>query len=124
MYSTWEGNVIKNILNMHLPLLNIPSLLTLTIKYIKSGQNWFCSNTLLSYPALKGLRKTFESLLVFCHTYIHFYKRIIQYCSHLVVLYEQYSTVFAFDPPTHNFLLIFKVPVPDPEILEGGCHWR
>ena len=61
-YSTWQGNdlsVIKNFLNIHLPPLNIPSLPTLTIKYIESGQTWFSSNTLLSYPALKGLRKTF-----------------------------------------------------------------
>ena len=26
----------------------------------------------------------------------------IQQCSHLTMLYEQYSTVFAFDPPTQN----------------------
>ena len=61
-YSTWQGNdlsVIKNFLNIHSPPLNIPSLPTLTINYIESGQNWFCFNTLLSYPALKGLRKTF-----------------------------------------------------------------
>ena len=62
MYSTWQGNnlsVIKNFLNIHLPPLNIPSLPTLTINYIESRQTWFCSNTLLSYPVLKGLRKTF-----------------------------------------------------------------
>ena len=62
MYSTWQGNdlsVIKNFLNIHLPPLKIPSFPTLTIHYIKSGQNWFCSNILLSYPALKELRKTF-----------------------------------------------------------------
>ena len=61
-YSTWQGNdlsVIKNFLNIHSPSLNIPSLPTLTINYIESGQKWFCSNTLLSYPLLKGLRKTF-----------------------------------------------------------------
>ena len=45
--------------------------------YIKSGQIWFCSNILLSYPALKGLKKTFESLPVLCHMRIRFYKRII-----------------------------------------------
>ena len=47
MYSTWQGNdlsVIKNFLNIHLPPLNIPSLPTLMINYIESGQNWFCSN--------------------------------------------------------------------------------
>ena len=45
-YSTWQGNdlsVIKNFLNIHSPPLNIPSLLTLSINDIKSGQNWFCS---------------------------------------------------------------------------------
>ena len=39
--------------------LNIPSLPTLMINYIQSGQNWICSNTLLSYPVLKGPRKIF-----------------------------------------------------------------
>ena len=61
-YSMWQGNdlsVIKNFLNIHSPPLNIPNLPTLTINYMESGQNWFCSNTLLSYPALKRLRKTF-----------------------------------------------------------------
>ena len=58
----WQGNdlsVIKNFLNIHSPPLNIPSLLTLMINYIESGLNWFCSNILLSYPVLKGPRKTF-----------------------------------------------------------------
>ena len=45
--------------NIYLPPLNIPSLPTWTINCIESGLNWFCSNTLLSYPVLKGLRKTF-----------------------------------------------------------------
>ena len=61
-YSTWQGNdlsVIKNFLNIHSPPLNIPSLPTLTTNYIESGQNWLCSNTLLSYPVLKWVRKTF-----------------------------------------------------------------
>ena len=61
-YSTWQGNdlsVIKNFLNIHSPLLNIPSLLTWMIRYMEFKQNWFCSNILLSYPALKGLSKTF-----------------------------------------------------------------
>ena len=61
-YSTWQGNdlsVIKNFLNIHSPPLNIPSLPTLTINNIESELNWFCCNTLLCYPALKGLRKTF-----------------------------------------------------------------
>ena len=61
-YTTWQGNdlsVIENFINIYLPPLNIPSLLTLMINYIKSGQNWFCSNTVLSYPVLKGPRKTF-----------------------------------------------------------------
>ena len=59
---TWQGNdlsVIKNFLSIYSPPLNIPSLPTLMINYIKSGQNWFCPNTLLSYPALKRLRTTF-----------------------------------------------------------------
>ena len=80
MYSMWQGNdlsVVKNFLNIHLPPLNLPSLPTLTINYIESRQNWFYSNTLLSYPALKGLRKPFESFPVLCHTRIQFYKRII-----------------------------------------------
>ena len=50
-YSMWQGNdlsVIKNFLNIYLPPLNIPSLSTLTINYIESGQKCFCSNTLLS----------------------------------------------------------------------------
>ena len=54
-YSMWQDNdwsVIKNFLNIHSPPLNIPSLLTLMINYIESGQIWVCSNTLLSYPAL------------------------------------------------------------------------
>ena len=58
----WQGNdlsVIKISLKFHLPPVNIPSMPTLTINYIKSRQTWFCSNTLLSYLALKGLRKTF-----------------------------------------------------------------
>ena len=38
----------------------------------------------------------------------HFYKRIIYHCSHLAVIYEHYSTVFAFDPPTQIFLYIIK----------------
>ena len=62
MYSTGQGidlNVIKNFFNIHSPPLNISSLLTLTIKYIDSEQTWLSSNTLLSYPVLKGLRKTF-----------------------------------------------------------------
>ena len=61
-YSMWQGNdlsVIKNFLIIHLPPLNIPSLPTLTINYIKFRQKWFCSNTLLSHPLLKELRKTF-----------------------------------------------------------------
>ena len=65
-YSTWQGNdlsVIKNFLNIHLrhhrATINIPSLPTLMINDIESGQNWFFSNTVLSYPALKGLRKAF-----------------------------------------------------------------
>ena len=61
-YSTRQGNdlsVIKNFLDIHSPPLNIPSLPTLTINYIKSRQIWLSSNTLLSYPVLKGLRKTF-----------------------------------------------------------------
>ena len=62
MYSTWQGkdlSVIKNFLNIHLPPLNIPTLPTLTINYIESGQKWVCSNTLPCYPVLKGLRKSF-----------------------------------------------------------------
>ena len=38
MYSTWQGNdlsAIKNFLNIHSPLLNIPSLPTLTTNYIE-----------------------------------------------------------------------------------------
>ena len=61
-YSTWQGNdlsVINNFLNIHSPPLNIPSLPTLTINYIESRLNWFCSNTLLSYPVVKGLVKNF-----------------------------------------------------------------
>ena len=61
-YSMWQGNdlsVIKNFLNIHSCHHHIPSLPTLTINRIESGQNWFCSNTLLSYPVLKGLRETF-----------------------------------------------------------------
>ena len=61
-YSAWQGNdlsVIKSFLNIHSPPLNIPSLPSLAIKYIESGQNWFYSITLVSYPVLKGLRKTF-----------------------------------------------------------------
>ena len=77
-YSTWQGNdlsVIKNFLNVQLPSLNIPSLPTLTINYIESGQNWFVlRNILLSYPPLKGLKKPFESLPVLCHMCIRFYK--------------------------------------------------
>ena len=54
-------SVIKNFLNIHSPPLNIPSLPTLTINYIESGQNWFCSNTLLSYPVPeKNLLKIFQ----------------------------------------------------------------
>ena len=56
-YSIWQGNDlsgIKNFLNFHLLLLNIPSLPTLSINYIKSGQNWFCSNTLLLIHCCKG----------------------------------------------------------------------
>ena len=62
MYSMWQGNdlsVIKNFLHIHSPPLNIPSLPALMINYIESGQIWFYSNTLLSYPMLKGQRKTF-----------------------------------------------------------------
>ena len=80
MYSTWQGNdlsFIKNFLNNHSPPLTISSLPTLTINYIESGQNWFFSNTLLSYPELKGLRKPFESLPILCHMRIWFYKRIM-----------------------------------------------
>ena len=77
-------SAIKKFLNIHSSPLNIPSLPTLMINYIKSGQNWFCSNTLQSYPGLKGLRKPFESLIFLCHTHIQFYKQIIQRCSHLV----------------------------------------
>ena len=43
-YGMWQANdlsVIKNLLNIHLSPLNIPSLPTLTINYIDSGQNWF-----------------------------------------------------------------------------------
>ena len=61
-YSMWQDSdlsVIKNFLNIHSPPLNIPSLPSLTIHYIESGQIWCCSNILLSYPVLKGLRKTF-----------------------------------------------------------------
>ena len=108
-YSMWQGNdfsVIKNFLDIHSPQLNIPSLPTLTINYIQSGQNLISSNTLLSYPVLKGQEESFESHMVLCHMRIRFYKRIIQHCSHLVVLYEQYITVFAFDPPTQNSLCI------------------
>ena len=62
MHSMWQGNdlsVIKIFLTFTLPPLNIPNLLTLTINYIVLGQNWACSNTLLSYAVLKGLRKPF-----------------------------------------------------------------
>ena len=41
-YSMWQDNdlsVIKNFLNIDSPPLNIPSLPTLTINYIESGQN-------------------------------------------------------------------------------------
>ena len=61
-YSMWQGNdlsVIKNFLNIHSLPLNIPSLPTLTINHMESGQKWFCSDILLSYQRLKGLRKTF-----------------------------------------------------------------
>ena len=81
--STWQGNdlsFMKNYLNIHSPPLNIPSLfcwLCWTIKYIKSGQNWLCSNTLLSYPVLKGLRKTFWepfSCLPYTYPVLQLYK--------------------------------------------------
>ena len=45
IYSTWQGNDLSviNFLNIHSPPLlaplNIPSLPTLTIHYIESGQN-------------------------------------------------------------------------------------
>ena len=41
------------------PPLNIPSLLTLMTNYIEFRQNWFSATTILFYPALKGLRRTF-----------------------------------------------------------------
>ena len=110
LYSTWQGNdlsVIKNFLNIYSPQLNTSSLLTLTTNYIKSIQNWICSNTLLSYPVLKGPKKSFESLLVLCHTRTWFYKRIFKHCSHLTVLYEQYSIIFAFDSLMQNSLYIY-----------------
>ena len=108
LYSTWQGNdlsVIKNFLNIHLPPLSIPSLPTLSINYwTKPG--FVCSIYCL-IQCWKGWEKSFENLPVLCHTCIQFYKRIIQHCSHLMVLYEQHSTIFTFDPPTQNSLFIY-----------------
>ena len=67
MYSTRQGydlSVIKNFRNIHLPPLNISNLPMLTINYIESRQHWLCSNTLLPFPALKWLSKTFKKPFV------------------------------------------------------------
>ena len=68
MYSMWQGNNLS-VLKNHSPQLNIPSLPTWTTNYIKSAQNWICSNTLATVlssaeRAKKNLLKAFRFFVI------------------------------------------------------------
>ena len=92
-------SVIHNFLNIHSPQLNIPSFPTLTTNYIESGQNWICSNTLLSYPVLKGPRKIFwkpSGSLPYAYP-VQLTNNIALFALHGAIAP---LSVFTFDPPT------------------------